>query len=186
MNAVIEPKQDLIQIDQKSLKEILCYDPETGIFTWFHRDRCHFTSDRFYNSWNARFAGKTAGSISYSGYWRMRINRISYQSHRLAWLYITGSFPVNHIDHINGIRSDNRFINLRDVTPTGNGQNQRLPSTNNTTGFLGVSFFKESQKYKAQIMVDGNKKHIGLFPTPELAHSAYINAKRSLHPTCSI
>ena len=97
-----------------------------------------------------------------------------------------GTWPENQIDHINGVRHDNRIDNLRDVLQSTNAQNQRKPSATNKCGFLGVNFHKCSNRWIAQIHVQGKKKHLGLFDTPKEAHEAYVTAKRELHEGCTI
>lgn len=154
------------------LREILEYNPETGIFTW--RVRAAYCIK----------VGDVCGSKNSNGYLFAQIKKTSYSMHRLAWLYVTGTWPVNHIDHINGIRDDNRFSNLRDISVNENMQNRRRESVSSTSGFLGVT--KANGKYQAQISVNGIGKYLGVFKTPELAFSAYVSAKRLLHSSCTI
>ena len=113
------------------------------------------------------------------------VNKTKYYASRLAWFYVYGKWPEYEIDHINGIRSDDRIINLRDVNTKINRENRHFPDKDNRAGFLGVSI-APSGRYKAQI--GNNKKMIrlGTFDTPEAAHLAYLNAKRKLHKGCTI
>jgi hypothetical protein len=106
-----------------------------------------------------------------------------YQAHRLAFLWMTGSFPASEVDHINGVRDDNRWGNLRAVTPTQNAQNQRLPS-NNKSGVIGVHWNKQANRWCARIKVNGRVVHIGLFSTLEeaVAARAKANEKYGYHP----
>ena len=106
----------------------------------------------------------------------------SYATHRLAWLYMTGQWPRDDIDHINGNKADNRFCNLRDVPKNFNMQNERMARANNAHGFMGVQFRKDRGKYVACLRVDGNVRRFGAFDTPEEAHVAYVEAKRKHHP----
>lgn len=156
----------------QELKENLHYNPETGVFT------------RTKNSYRLRVGdvvkGKSASYIS------ICVNNVSYYAHRLAWLYMTGEIPKGMIDHINGNRLDNRICNLRDVSNTENIHNQTRAHSCNKTGFLGVSFDKNANKYRAMIKLDGKNKRLGLFLTAEAAHEAYLEAKRRLHKTCTI
>jgi hypothetical protein len=160
-------------ITQEELKELLHYDSETGIFSW-----------RNYRSGISK--SKVAGTLDHHGYIRIKINYVIYEAHRLAWLYEYGVVPKGEIDHRNHNRSDNRIENIRDVSITINRQNQSIPQKHNKSGFLGVSLFKETGKYRAQITVEGKKKHLGYFDTPEQAHDAYVAAKRQFHEGCTI
>jgi HNH endonuclease len=153
-------------LTQAELKEHLHYDPETGIFT------------RLKSIAHRVKIGDIAGCLHVgSGYVNIRVFGIHYKAHRLAWLYIHGINPCNDIDHINGNRSDNRIINLRDVTRSVNKQNTRKCSSNNKSGFLGVR--STNGKFVALIT-------IGTYDTPEEAHQAYLNVKRIIHTGCTI
>lgn len=155
-------------ITQPRLKELLSYDPDTGVFTWA------------VNRFRAR-VGMVAGSLHGEGYRKIKLDGIDYLEHRLAWLYVTGAFPQEDTDHINGNRADNRIVNLRDVSRTTNMHNERAPRTNGTSGFLGVSWVSSRKKWRAKITVGSKRKTIGEFSSPEAAHEAYLNAKRVLH-----
>ena len=93
-------------------------------------------------------------------------------------------WPNFDIDHINGDRKDNRIVNLRDATAKINAQNIRKAPVNSSTGYLGVT--KKGSKYRAQISLNGSKKHLGYFDTAEEAHERYVEMKRILHPGCTI
>jgi len=150
------------------LRELLNYDANTGIFT-------RLTSRR-----GARI-GSVSGTLNKRDRSQIIVDGCAYKSHRLVWLYIHGYWPKKQIDHINGVNSDNRLVNLRDVSQAINLQNQRKPRSDNTTGFLGVTWDKERKKFKAQISLDGKRHHIGRFDSAELACAAYIKAKRVIH-----
>jgi hypothetical protein len=155
----------------EEVRSLFHYDPDTGVFTR-KVNRHRFKS------------GEVAGTKSDEGYINIKVQKSTYKAHRLAWLYVYGAFPDLQIDHINGIRSDNRIANLREVTHSGNTQNQRTYQRSNKSGFLGVS--PNNRRWKATISVHGEYKYLGTFDTPELAHQAYLDAKRSLHLTCTI
>ena len=105
---------------------------------------------------------KPAGSVDHYGYRVIKIKGKIYKTHRLIWLYVHGKFPDNHIDHVNGIKDDNRIENLRDVSRQENLRNA-AKYKNNTSGHLGVSWNTRSDKWNAQIKVDGKNKHLGFF-----------------------
>lgn len=163
------PPGDRDMITQRRLKELLHYDPTTGIFV----RRMHVSS-------NARI-GDVAGRRRKHIYLQISIDGVLYLSHRLAWLYMTGDWPKDQIDHINGIRDDNRWTNLRNATGLENQQN-RAACSNNTSGFAGVSWHKCSKKWRACISVAGRQKHLGLFTDCESAFAAYLSAKAEHHP----
>jgi hypothetical protein len=156
------------------LKEVVSYDPETGIFTW-----------REGTPINLALRGAVAGGPQTThGYWRIGVDGRRYPAHRLAWLYVTGNWPQYGIDHIDGNRLNNKFSNLRDATAKTNNQNQRKPRSDNTTGFLGVSAYKD--KFFAYIKIGRKVKNLGVFRTAEEAHTAYVAAKREHHAGCTI
>ena len=150
------------------LRSRLDYEPDTGIFTW-----------RVKPSKN-RHAGAVAGSFTDQGYIKIGIDKRDWRAHRLAWLWVTGEHPATEIDHINGIRYDNRFCNLRPGEHRLNLQNLRSAKTGNKSGFLGVT--KKGARFMAAIKVDGRVHYLGTFDVAEVAHAAYVAAKRELHP----
>lgn len=160
-------------ITQERLKEALHYNPDTGIFTWLEKSK--FSKKKL----------QIAGCIGQK-YVKIRIDTKLYLGHRLAWLYLYGEFPKKFIDHINGIESDNRIVNLRECSHQENMQNIRKPSCDNRTGFLGVSWHKKKCKYRARINFNDKQINLGYFLTAEEASEAYINAKRNLHEFCTI
>ena len=159
-----------IPIEQ--LKQILRYSPENGKFVWLK------------HKYRPTLVGQTAGSRTVSEYWAIAINNRKILAHRLAWFYMTGEWPTEHIDHIDGNKQNNAFANLRQVTRTGNLQNMRRPTKANKCGYLGVS--AHQNKWIMQIMVNGRRIRKSGFDTPEKAHQAYLEAKRKHHATCTI
>lgn len=112
-------------------------------------------------------------------------NGVPKLAHRLAWLYVYGEWPQHGLDHINGVRLDNRISNLRDVPQTINLENQRKAKGLTKSGFLGVERTRGG-KWAARIVANGKRYGLGVFATPEAAHSAYVTAKRKLHEGCTI
>lgn len=162
-------------LTQSELKRQLHYDHETGIFT------------RLVTNSSLVKVGDIAGSLTDKGYFRIMVDSKSYRAHRLAWLYITGGFPIEQIDHINGVKTDNRLINLRDVTNRQNIQNQRKATLQNkSSGLLGVSWHKASNKWRSAITNNGKTVFLGYFINKNEAHEAYLIKKREVHSTCTI
>ena len=106
-------------------------------------------------------------------------------AHRIAWALMTGAYPVNEIDHINGVKRDNRWCNLREATHAQNQQNITRRRSN-TSGHPGVTWQGNAARWKAQIGVGGKTRYLGLFKTVEEASAAYLSAKaewHTFHPT---
>ena len=152
-------------LDSTRLRELFNYDSNTGLFTWRH-------------AVSNKLAGSIAGSDNH-GYRQIKIDRKPYQAHRLAWCYVYGNWPPDMIDHINGIKNDNRIANLRLATNQENQQNRRAPQKNNP--YIGVCWHKGRQLWQAQIRVHGMPKHLGYFATAEDASAAYLTVKRKEH-----
>ncbi len=131
------PKEKLTQ---EQLKKLLHYDPETGVFIWKNP-----------YGWRIK-KGSAAGYISPQGYLLIGINRKYYYGHRLAWLYMEGYFPEHQIDHIDGIRYNNKFSNLRHVTNQCNNRNKPIIKTN-ITGVTGICWCKNQKKWHSKITV---------------------------------
>ena len=152
-------------VDQARLKELLDYDPLTGIFTWKYRPGAR-------KSLNTRLAGVVAGytSVRKDGYIRSMIcvDRGHYFAARLAWLYMTGTWPAEHVDHINHDSTDNRWQNLREATASENSRNMSL-STRNKSGVIGVSWDKGTSKWFVSIRANGKTQYGGIFKTLEEA-----------------
>lgn len=144
----------------EEVREMFSYDPADGVLRW-----------RLDRSPKAR-AGAPVGCIHRSGYLVTLIRRKNYQVHRLIWAFVYGCWPPEHVDHVNGVRSDNRLQNIRACSPSENGRNKGR-QVNNTTGFKGVSFCSREGRYQTTCRVNGRKKWIGYFDTPEEASIAY-------------
>lgn len=151
--------------------ELLDYDPASGVLR--HR----------VNRGSRGKAGCVAGRRRADGYRGLSIDSRFYQEHRVAWLLVHGEFPANEIDHINGVRDDNRLINLRAVTKLENHRNQRL-MRHNTSGVCGVSWQRARCKWCASIRVKGEDIHLGSFLIKADAIEARkaANQKYGFHP----
>lgn len=155
-------------LTQERLKELLDYDPETGVFVRKKNVRGGFS------------IGDIAGTINDNGYRIINIDGKRYRAHRLAWLYVYGVHPSAYLDHINRDRSDNRINNLREVNKQQNSWNHG-GNIANTSGFTGVSWHKKSNKWRAAIRVNYVQRALGYFDTKEEAHAAYVQAKVEHH-----
>ena len=160
------------QLTQQQVQDLLHYDPATGFFVWRVKPCKNLP------------AGTLAGSTNDEGYRVLRLGGKLQKAHRVAWLYVHGEWPSMCIDHINGIRGDNRIANLRCVTHRANMENQRSAHANSTTRLLGVS--KRGERYVARIRMDGQLRYLGTFATGEEASLAYLAEKRRIHAACSI
>lgn len=164
---------------------LLDYEPNTGGLFWRHRPLRFFSetsrsAEGNQNVWNARFAGQRAlNHIDRSGYLTGAILSMGYRAHRVAWAIYHGCWPVGYIDHANGVRTDNRISNLRDVTKEGNARNQKLHTTN-SSGVAGVSFCRDSDKWRARIPREGKMVYLGRFSTLEAAARARKLAEKDL------
>jgi hypothetical protein len=149
------------ELTQEYLKNHLDYDTKTGIFTW---------------TCSQRLKGKVAGTLHHLGYIHIIINSKIYMAHRLAWFYVYGDWPKYEIDHINGIKTDNKIENLRDVTKRENQLNRKC----HRNGVLqGASCDKRTKRWQAKIRIDGKKTHIGMFDTQQEAHLAFMKALKT-------
>jgi hypothetical protein len=146
----------------KLVRAILSYDPNTGILRWKKRKDIPAIADRR--------VGKIAGSLDKDGYTHVEIYDKRYPGHRIIWAIVTGRWPKKDIDHINGIRTDNRWNNLRLATRQQNLRNMKLRATNKS-GFKWVSWCKATNSWKAQIRNGITNLHLGVFKTPEEAHA---------------
>jgi hypothetical protein len=155
-------------ISAEQLRALLTYDPLTGEFRWLKRGA-------------GRPVDRIAGGLAPTGYRRIRIHGIEYLAHRLAWVYVTGSWPIHSIDHIDGDPANNAIANLRDVPHRVNLQNRRSASTHSRTGLLGASLDRRSGRYASFIRLGDKQTCLGLFDTATEAHEAYVSAKRIHH-----
>jgi hypothetical protein len=144
--------------NEDEFKKWLSYIPHTGTFIWI----------------SGRYKGLEAGFVRNDGYVQIKFKNRPYLAHRLAWLLMTGNWPTLFIDHLNHDKSDNSFVNLREVTKSENCQNVKRKGTRQKNG-----------RYDARIMADGVSKYLGSYETEDEAKAAYLTAKKTLHSVAS-
>ncbi len=157
-------------LTQEIVRELLDYDPETGKLTWKERDRKWFKTNRSCSVWNIRYGKKEAFLNLEEGYFRGKITGKSHLAHRIIWLWMTGRWP-EQTDHINHIRTDNRWYNLREVSNKGNSRNQSRRK-DNISGQTGIHFLKKRQKWRVYIMYDKKWISLGYYDSYDDAVSA--------------
>ena len=151
-----------MELTTEQIKEYLEYFPETGKIIWKKTKN------------NRALKGTEAGCLEKSGYIRLRFNNKLFSAHRIAWFLYTGSFPTFHLDHINGIRNDNRISNLREATTYQNSQNRR-----NLKGYTWMP--NRKKPWHAQLKNNGKMICLGYYETEEEAHAAYLEGKKKYH-----
>lgn len=164
------------ELTVERLRSVLNYDQETGRFVWRPRP-VETWPDR---TWNTRFAGSFAGTRIKDGRLSIRIDGMRYLASRLAWLYVTGSWPTSQVDHRDCVKSNDRWDNLRLATTSQNGANTNKRS-NNTSGYKGVTWARRRKKWQAQIAVRGKHLYLGQFDSANAAAKAYAAAAVKYH-----
>lgn len=155
-------------IEQACLKDRLHYDPHTGIFRW------RFSAARRIKPWDI------AGCHDGKKYIVIKFFGRLHGAHRLAWLYMTGEWPKNEVDHIDGIPDNNSFANLREATHKQNLENVKL-SARNTSGYRGVTWCKYNKKWAAQVKHNGKKLKLGYFKDIEKAAEVAAAKRKELY-----
>jgi len=154
------PANSVPQIPLEYLKSRLDY--RNNRFYW----KPVLTLTSRYKTWNTRFSGKRAGYLSPNGYWNIGIiiggEKRTFGEHRLIWLWRHGYWPKGEIDHEKGVRDHNWIDDLRDVTHSENLKNQKMRK-NNTSGVMGVSWYKRKKKWESYIQIDQKKVRLGYF-----------------------
>ncbi len=141
----------------------MLYHPTTGVFT---KTNGSYVRQDFRNGY---------ARVRVPGYGHLKV-------HRLAFLFMEGTWPENQVDHIDGNKANNVWANLRLATNAQNHQNRLRANKNNSTGLLGVRKYNNSGKFFAEITIERTTINLGIFDTAEEAHEAYIKVKRELHP----
>lgn len=148
------------------VRELLAYDQITGAFTWKKKPARRIC------------VGSVAGSL-HDGRIIIKIQGIPYRASRLAWLYMTGEWPIGEVDHKDTVSDNNAWLNLRDVSRKVNQQNCRRANCRNVSGLLGVS--QKPWGFMVRIYVDGKQHYLGTYRDSQVAHQVYVKAKRQLH-----
>lgn len=159
-------------------RQIINVDFETGKLFWLPRTPDFFQTKNHCAAWNARHAYDEAFTIRHTkGYLTGRVLGQKYRAHRVIWLLATGAWPVDQIDHINGVRTDNRLVNLREATPSDNMRNMCVPR-HNTSGVIGVSWCEQDQRWRARMHLGAKSLHLGQFRDIEDAIAARKAAEK--------
>jgi hypothetical protein len=153
------------RLTQDALKEVLSYDPETGVFTWTGKATVK------------RWIGTAAGSPCKRGYTYIVLFRVRYLAHRLAWLYMTGKWPNPNPDHRDCDPGNNRWENLRLATQSQNRANSKKKKPNG----LPKGVAKAGNRFVAHVSRGGKSRHVGSFRAPEEAQAAYIAAAKEAY-----
>ena len=157
------------------VRELLDYDPETGLLTWRER-KLRAGYECYDRSWNTQWAGRVTGTLEKkTGYLRITIYGKQYFAHNVIWVWMTGKWPDSLTDHEDTNKANNRWSNLRLATPMQNNANVGLIASNKS-GFKGVHWNKARRKWEAAIQINRSHKTLGRFDTAEVAHAAYMAA----------
>jgi hypothetical protein len=160
------------QLTAEMVRRALDYDPVTGLLSWRHRDD---VLPRV----NKRFAGKPAGCRDGQyGYLTVRLHDYAYQAHRLIWLHVTGEWPTDVLDHVDGIPSNNAWSNLRPATRAENNRNRRSIREGTLKGAVRNA---KTGRWTAMITLGRKAHYLGTFISQEEAHAAYVEAAKRLH-----
>lgn len=148
-------------LKKSDFDDYIRYNEVDGSFVWLKRcDKSKYTKT-FMSQFNSRFAGKVAGSLSVHGYVRIQVDGVMTPAHRMAYAYVYGELDDSlEIDHINGIKTDNRIVNLRAVDRVVNSKNIKV-GTRNSTGVIGVSVSRN--KYVSRININKTQVVIGRY-----------------------
>ena len=167
-----KPRGEMLRIElsHQRLLEVVQYDKSTGDFSWRAQRR----------RGPRRVIGSRAGYQDEKGYIKISVDGREHKAHRLAWFYVTGEWPPNFIDHVNGRRADNRWANLRLATQAENQQN-RKPKTGSASGLLGVHWNKQTRKWRSVVCLNKRTHYVGSFASRTEAYAATLEAKKRIH-----
>lgn len=166
------------KISPEVLRSLVAYSPDTGALVWRERPASSFKAPHMAACWNRNYAGQPAlAALNSEGYGTGSVLGERMKAHRVAWAIQTGQWPKGEVDHLNGVRSDNRWANLRDVPRSRNQRNARM-QRNNTSGATGVTWRGDRQKWRADMSLNGRYVFLGEFARKEDAERARIAAQR--------
>lgn len=157
------------------LSQCIVYGKRTGTITWLFRPRSHFTSISSFNTWNEKNAGEIATKENANGYQAIYLDGRTILAHHAAFILVNNEKPTE-VDHINGIRSDNRWENIRTVTRLENTKNRKVRS-DSVSGICGVQQRSDSGRWRAKITHNGKRINLGQFDTKEQAIDARKKAE---------
>lgn len=160
---------------QEVLRDFFEYNGETGDLIWRARPREYFANSRACSVWNARYSGSVSGSMGPIGYRQLALNNDTFLAHRVVWKFHHGYCP-EFIDHVNGIRNDNRIENLRPATHQENSRNSKIRA-DNSSGIVGVVWDKRDQRWVARIVISGRNLALGSFVDIDAAAAARQSAE---------
>lgn len=161
-------------LTQSRIRQLVHYNKDTGSFRWRKRPVTDFHDERACKIWNTKHAGMEIQNRGYGGYLYLNLSGKRYPLHRLAWLYVYGVYDCV-VDHVNLITSDNSISNLRLSSVAQNARHQSLKRTNRS-GFKGVHFSKQKNKWVAHIRTDEGRLYLGSFADKAQAARAYDKA----------
>lgn len=174
-------------VTPEQLARLLRYEPETGKLFWlprplefFHDSGGRYTAERAKQIFDTSFANKEALTArNPAGYARGNLFGRNVMAHRAAFCLMTGGWPEHQIDHINGVRDDNRWVNLREADNRQNQQNS-ASAKGSSSKYVGVALCKKSLRWIAYICPDGTKVHLGSFRSEEDAARARDKAAKEM------
>lgn len=158
------------------LNELLSYDEFSGVLTW----KMQPSASRANIGFNNKCGGKVAGTVGAKGYIMIGIGKVYYLAHRIVWKMMTGSDPIDIIDHEDTDRTNNRWPNLREASNGSNIQNSKL-RCDNSSGVKGVHWDAQHKKWRAVLTTNGTSTRLGRFASIEEAASVIASARMRDH-----
>jgi hypothetical protein len=161
----------------EDLRQLLSYNPNTGELIWLARDEGWFKKPTDAKGWNKKYAGTKAFQTLHYGYLHGHVFKKHYFAHRIAWAIHYGSWPTGQIDHVSGLRSDNRIENLRDVSHSDNQKNVKLRH-DNKCGMPGIDWKKHASAWRVRVSREGKRRLVGYFKNLDEAVTARRDAQQ--------